>query len=91
MVRVRVGPDKKGKTLSRMVNLDSSEDLILLMSFIVEVELFFSDHGVFIRVSERKMCPWAISINVLVIRCPTHIILVNMCYVLKRCKSRIKV
>jgi hypothetical protein len=28
---------------------------------------------------ERKMCPWAISINVLVIRWLTHIILVNMC------------
>jgi hypothetical protein len=28
---------------------------------------------------EREMCPWAISINVLVIRCPTHIILVNIC------------
>jgi hypothetical protein len=25
-------------------------------------------------VVEREMCPWAISINVLVIRCPTHII-----------------
>jgi hypothetical protein len=24
---------------------------------------------------EREMCPWAISINVLVIRCPTHIVL----------------
>jgi hypothetical protein len=23
---------------------------------------------------EREMCPWAISINVLVIRCPTHIV-----------------
>jgi hypothetical protein len=23
--------------------------------------------------SEREMCPWAISISVLVIRCPTHI------------------
>jgi hypothetical protein len=22
--------------------------------------------------SEREMCPWAISINILVIRCPTH-------------------
>jgi hypothetical protein len=29
--------------------------------------------------SEREMCPWAISINVLVIRCPTHIVLVHMC------------
>jgi hypothetical protein len=28
---------------------------------------------------EREMCPWAISINVLVIRCPTHIILVDIC------------
>jgi hypothetical protein len=28
---------------------------------------------------EREMCPRAISINVLVIRCPTHIVLVNMC------------
>ncbi len=28
---------------------------------------------------EREMCHWAISINVLVIRCPTHIVLVNMC------------
>jgi hypothetical protein len=28
---------------------------------------------------EREMCPWAISINVLVIRCPTHIVLVDMC------------
>jgi hypothetical protein len=27
---------------------------------------------------EREMCPWAISINVLVIRCPTHIVLVDM-------------
>jgi hypothetical protein len=24
------------------------------------------------EVSERKMCPWAISISILVIRCPTH-------------------
>jgi hypothetical protein len=24
---------------------------------------------------EREMCPWAISINVLVIRCSTHIVL----------------
>jgi hypothetical protein len=40
---------------------------------------------------EREMCFWAISINVLVIRCPTYIILVHMCQVLKRCKSRIKV
>jgi hypothetical protein len=24
------------------------------------------------RADEREMCPWAISINVLVIRCPTH-------------------
>jgi hypothetical protein len=30
-------------------------------------------------VCEREMCPWAISINVLVIRCPTHIVLVDMC------------
>jgi hypothetical protein len=22
--------------------------------------------------SEREMCPWAISISILVIRCPTH-------------------
>jgi hypothetical protein len=28
---------------------------------------------------EREMCPWAISINVLVIRCPTRIVLVDMC------------
>jgi hypothetical protein len=28
---------------------------------------------------EREMCPWVISINVLVIRCPTHIVLVDMC------------
>jgi hypothetical protein len=28
---------------------------------------------------EREMCPWSISINVLVIRCPTHIVLVHMC------------
>jgi hypothetical protein len=28
---------------------------------------------------EREMCPWAISINVLVIRCLTHTVLVNMC------------
>jgi hypothetical protein len=27
---------------------------------------------------EREMCPWAISINVLVIRCPTHIVLVDI-------------
>jgi hypothetical protein len=27
---------------------------------------------------EREMFPWAISINVLVIRCPTHIVLVDM-------------
>jgi hypothetical protein len=26
----------------------------------------------FILVSEREMCPWAISISILVIRCPTH-------------------
>jgi hypothetical protein len=29
--------------------------------------------------AEREMCPWAISISVLVIRCPTHIDLVLMC------------
>jgi hypothetical protein len=28
---------------------------------------------------EREMCPWAISIHVLVIRCPTHIVSVDMC------------
>jgi hypothetical protein len=28
---------------------------------------------------EREMCPWAISINVLVIRCPTHIVFRVMC------------
>jgi hypothetical protein len=28
---------------------------------------------------EREMCPWAISISVLVIRCPTHIDRVLMC------------
>jgi hypothetical protein len=27
---------------------------------------------------EREMCPWAISINDLVIRCPTHIVLVDI-------------
>jgi hypothetical protein len=32
-----------------------------------------------ILLSEREMCPWAISINVLVIKFPTHIILVDMC------------
>jgi hypothetical protein len=26
-------------------------------------------------ISEREMCPWAISINVLMIRCSTHIVL----------------
>jgi hypothetical protein len=29
--------------------------------------------------SEREMCPWAISINVLVIRCSTHIDFKGMC------------
>jgi hypothetical protein len=38
MVRVRVGSNKKGKTASRMVNLDSSEDLVLLISFVVEYD-----------------------------------------------------
>jgi hypothetical protein len=33
----------------------------------------------YILLIEREMCPWAISINVLVIRCPTHIVLVDMC------------
>jgi hypothetical protein len=28
---------------------------------------------------EREMCPWAISINVLVIRCPTQNTLVHKC------------
>jgi hypothetical protein len=28
--------------------------------------------------TERERCPWAISIIVLVIRCPTHIVLVHM-------------
>jgi hypothetical protein len=28
---------------------------------------------------EREMYPWAISINVLVIRCPTQITLIRMC------------
>jgi hypothetical protein len=28
---------------------------------------------------EREICPWAISINVLVIRCPTHIVFKVMC------------
>jgi hypothetical protein len=28
---------------------------------------------------EREMCPWAISINVLVIRCLTQNVLVHMC------------
>jgi hypothetical protein len=37
---------------------------------------------------EREMCPWAISINVLVIRCPTHIILVK--YVLSAKQMQIK-
>jgi hypothetical protein len=26
-----------------------------------------------IKSIEREMCPWAISISILVIRCPTHI------------------
>jgi hypothetical protein len=43
-------------------------------------------------IREREMCSWAISINVLVIRCPTHNILVHMCQVLKRdANQRIKV
>jgi hypothetical protein len=29
--------------------------------------------------SEREMCHWAMSINILVISCPTHIIFVHMC------------
>jgi hypothetical protein len=29
----------------------------------------------FALVTEREMCPWVISINVLVIRCSTHIVL----------------
>jgi hypothetical protein len=29
-------------------------------------------------IGEREMCIWAISINVLVIRCPTHVIVINM-------------
>jgi hypothetical protein len=28
---------------------------------------------------EREMCSWTISINALVMRCPTHIVLVDMC------------
>jgi hypothetical protein len=31
-----------------------------------------------LRLTEREMCPWAISIIVLMIRCPTHIVLVDM-------------
>jgi hypothetical protein len=30
-------------------------------------------------VNEMDMCPWAISINVLVIRCATQITLIQMC------------
>jgi DNA-directed RNA polymerase beta' subunit len=30
-------------------------------------------HSKHIVTSEREMCPWAISISILVIRCPTHI------------------
>jgi hypothetical protein len=32
-----------------------------------------------VRGIEREMCPWAISINVLVIRCSTQITLVHKC------------
>jgi hypothetical protein len=41
MVKVRVGSNIKRKTLFRMVNLDSFEDLVLLISF-VEVNLLRS-------------------------------------------------
>jgi hypothetical protein len=47
------------------------------------VIILFFNHGkviinsfnINISTSEREMCSWAISINVLVIRCPTHIVL----------------
>jgi hypothetical protein len=42
MVKVRVGSNIKRKTLFRVVNLDSSEDLVLLISFVVEVNLLQS-------------------------------------------------
>jgi hypothetical protein len=42
MVRARVGCDKKEKTPSRMINLVSFEDLVLLISLLVEVDLLLS-------------------------------------------------
>jgi hypothetical protein len=52
----------------------------IMFLVIVQVSLLFttyvsSDTHMHIYVVEREMCPWAISINVLVIRCPTHIVL----------------
>jgi hypothetical protein len=36
-----------------MVNLDSSKDLVLLISFLVEVDLFFLGLGIVIRVRDK--------------------------------------
>jgi hypothetical protein len=38
--------------------------------------------------SEREMWPWAISISVLVIRCPTHTVLVLICLMSEKCEIK---
>jgi hypothetical protein len=56
----------------------------MLMGTVVPTMQFFIWQSTLILpliglITEREMCPWAISINVLVIRCPTHIVFVDMC------------
>jgi hypothetical protein len=40
---------------------------------------------------EREMCPWAISISILVVRCPNTLIEFLMCKMCEECKSKHKV
>jgi hypothetical protein len=65
------GPNMPNPMWDKMVFNSHSLRMILLLNVLAQI----------IKKGEieRKMCPWAISINVLVIRWLTHIILVNMC------------
>jgi hypothetical protein len=48
---------------------ESIYDEIIRSKRVYRMQTQFLGHSVF----EREMCPWAISISILVIRCPTHI------------------